>query len=959
VPLFVTTETSRTGLPFPDALLDAQLEFAFGADLTLLPHAWTWTNLTDRLLADPITIQRGRSAGAAEAQAQSGTVTLINEDGQLTPKRPGAYAISRSVPGRLRVYPHVSDVADGFDRPPAGDITWGYAPTGTPWAWAATPPYTTSTDFALNGTQGIHRIQAASGYRISHLQMSAPEVEMYATATLSAMPAGGAANIGFVSRIGAGYVDYYQLRARVVASTGLVWAQILRRVANVDTLIAEVITGITYTPGVPLHMAARAGDGELGFKVWAGAEAEPPGWMVAATDTTITAVGLGHGVRSGVTDTTIVMPDVAWDNVAIVPYSTRLAGFADDWQPSFLPGSGGYTWSQVKVRISGVSRRLQRGQGPAYSPIRAAAEQYRAAGQPLIGYWPLEDGSDAARGASAVDQSFPMQRGSLPVGWAGCTPPPPVPSTRRWGTAPIADLSAGGRLTGTVRRGTSSPTEWAVRMLADLFAPGFGADIPIFEIRFVTGSWARWLVTYRADGVLLVEFFTADGTKTGDLTTGSSAGLGQYQVDAIQSGANVDVRLWKGGSATSGFVTTTVAGTLGRIGQITVNPISVVNSAASNDLGKVWGAGHVQVWDTRNIPIGSDSSTDPLSGVTATVWQAWAGEPAHRRIQRLCAEAGVPVAITSLTDAGVGTPMGAQSDAPLMDLIKDCSETDGGIRYEKGFALAYLPRGARYNLTPAMTIDLATYAVEGGQQGDVLRPVWDDEGLTNDATVTRPAGSEGRYEDTAHIGLNGRYTNSRQANVQADAQTVLHASWDVHLGTVDEVRYPELPVDLAANPGLIDDWLAADIGCRIDRTNAPGIATPGVISQVLDGYSETLAPRTWSVKANCSPYSPWRVAELDSDIRLATDGSSLSSGMTVGTMTARVANTGAYWTTDPADFPMTLRIGDELVVATSAALPVSGVQTISLSARGVGGTTAVLHLALTPVDVAEPAYLPL
>ncbi len=181
-----------------------------------------------------------------------------------------------------------------------------------------------------------------------------------------------------------------------------------------------------------------------------------------------------------------------------------------------------------------------------------------------------------------------------------------------------------------------------------------------------------------------------------------------------------------------------------------------------------------------------------------------------------------------------------------------------------------------------------------------------------------------------------------------DSQAVLHASWDVRLGTIDEVRYPDLPIDLSSNPGLISAWLAADIGCRIDRINAPSVATPGIISQVLDGYSETLAPRSWQVKANCSTYSPWDVAVLDSDIRLATDGSQLASGMTSSGMSARVSNVGAYWTTDPADYPMQLRIGDELVTATSAALPVSGVQTISLVARGVDGTAAVAHFALEP-----------
>lgn len=958
VPLFVTPATSRTGTPFPDAPLDAHLEMAFGADLTAQPHTWQFTDLTPRLMATPISITRGVSPGASEAAAQSGQVELTNADGWLTPRNPGSpWTITRAVPARLRVYPHTADVVDDFDRPAAGATAWGTVEQ--PWAWIATVPYDLATDFALTGAQGVHRVQAANHYRISYRLMDADDVDLFGTTTLDVMPTDGAANLGFAARI----VDantYLQIRARVLASTGAVTAEILRRVAGVETTLATAATGLVYTPGTPLHLHARVDGPEVYLRVWLGADEEPAGWNASASDTVITG-GTGHGVRSGVTNTTTVLPAMAWDNVAIAPFSTRLAGYADDWQPTILPSSGGTTWSQVRVRISGISRRLQRGQPPARSPIRAAAEQYRAAGKPLVGYWPLEDASDSTRGASALDDAQAMTPGSLPVGWAGYDPPPPVPSTRRWGTAPIADLSQGGRLTGTARRGTSSPVEWAVRMLAAVWAPGFGADIPMIELRFTHGTWTKWQLYSLHSGFSELKLFTGEDVFSTSFLGFISTGLAQYQIDAIQSGGNVDIRLWNGDSSQSGFVPQTYAGTLGRIDRVIINPSSVVNNAASNDLGKAWAAGHVQVWDTRTIPITADSYLDPDTGQRAHVWQAWAGEAAHRRVARLCAEAGVPVVVTPVLDAGVGTPMGAQADATLLELLADCAATDGGIRYERGFSLAYRPRGARYNLAPAMTIDLAQYRVASGGQADVLKPVWDDQGLVNDATVTRVGGSEGRHEDEAHIAANGRYADSRQANVLFDTDAALHASWDVRLGTIDDVRYPELPIDLAANPGLIGAWLGLDIGARIDRINPPTTVTAaGTISQILDGYTETLSPTIWQVRATCSPYGPWDVAELDGDLRLATDGCVVAGGgLTAASLALTVTNTGVAWTQDPADYPLTLQVGAEQVVASGAGNPSGASQTITLTGRGVNGTTAAAHPAGTSVDVAEPAYLPL
>lgn len=955
MPLFVTEATSRTGVPFPDAPLAVVFEQAFGADLSAAPHTWSWTDMTSRLLADEVTVTRGLPPGGTEAAATTGTVTLANDDGHLTPGNPASpYTITRAVPGRLRVYPHVDDIADDFDRPAAGATAWGTV--AQPWAWVATVPYDLATDFALTGAQAVHRVQAPNHYRISYRQMTAPDVDLYGTVTLEAMPTDGACNVGFAARM-RDTNSYLQLRARVIAASGAVWLDLLRRVGGAETTLASANSGLTYTPGTPLHLHARVDGPDLHIKVWFGADNPPAAWSLSATDTMFTTAGLGHGVRSGITNTATALPGMFWDNVAMVPFSTRLAGHCDDWKPTFVPSSGGYTWSQVQVGVSGIRRRLERGQPPARSPIRAAAEIYRAAGQPLLAYWPLEDESDAKRAVNVVDDRRPMAAGTLPVGWAEVTPPAPTTVSRRWGTAPLVDLSEGGRLTGAVPAGVSSPSQFAVRMLAAAYAPAFGADIPLAEIVFTGGPYARWVLVQISTGVFVQFWDQAGGFTWSGGVNFATTGLGQYQVDAIQDGADIEVRLWAGTSAGSGFVATVLSGkALARVARVTVNPSSVVNSAVSNDLGKQWTAGHVQVWDTRIIPITADSVTNPDLGWTSYVWQAWAGETADGRVRRLCAQESVPVLVQALTDPGLATQMGAQPDLPLLPLLAECARTDGGLLTEAGFALAYLPRGERYNRPAAMTIDLATYRMRRGQSGDVLAPVFDDEGLVNDATVKRTAGSEARSEDLAHIAAHGRYSSEREANVLSDDDPPLHAAWDVHLGTTGGMRYPDLPIDLAANPDLIGAWLSVREGDRITRINPPaGVHASGPIDQVLYGWTETLGPGTWTVKGNCGPYAPWRVAVVDDGAYgvVASDTAAVAGpGYDADDTVILVADSYMPWTTDPSDWPIAVTAATGEQMSVTAIAGAASPQTWTV-VRGVNGVNRPLP-AGTRIDVSVP-----
>ncbi len=59
-------------MSFPTSRLDLTVEMAFGADLTN-PTQWVWTDVSSRLLAQSVTVYRGRSDESSALQPASFT----------------------------------------------------------------------------------------------------------------------------------------------------------------------------------------------------------------------------------------------------------------------------------------------------------------------------------------------------------------------------------------------------------------------------------------------------------------------------------------------------------------------------------------------------------------------------------------------------------------------------------------------------------------------------------------------------------------------------------------------------------------------------------------------------------------------------------------------------------------------------------------------------------------------
>jgi hypothetical protein len=368
-------------------------------------------------------------------------------------------------------------------------------------------------------------------------------------------------------------------------------------------------------------------------------------------------------------------------------------------------------------------------------------------------------------------------------------------------------------------------------------------------------------------------------------------------------------------------------------------------------------AGHIAVWAVAPIPIRILSVADADGTFVLEARRSYLHESATGRLTRLVAEDGISLTMPAV-DADSVQRMGWQDPGTRLDLYRECEQVDGGILHERGFGLGYLPRSSRYNPPVALTIDLATYAVTGGSR-DVLAPSYDDQQIRNRWTVERRDGSFAVAEDPISQ-RRGVYADSVELNLDSDAQLPDQAGWRLHLDSDADLREQTFPIDLTANPGLVAGWLGCGVGSRIVRTNPPAQYRPGDIDRLVEGWTETIGPRSWTVQVAPAPARPWQVAEVDGEQRVAADGSTLAgAGLTASGLTFQLASTAANgrWTTDPADMPLDMRVGGEQVRA-SAITGTGLTQTVTLAARGLNGIQRAWP-AGTEVDVWQPAIVAL
>ncbi|MEV6800510.1 hypothetical protein AB0M91_19515 [Micromonospora rifamycinica] len=606
-------------------------------------------------------------------------------------------------------------------------------------------------------------------------------------------------------------------------------------------------------------------------------------------------------------------------------WRSRFSGYVRRW-PVAWPGRSSQM-ALTRIEAVGVLGRLGRGSPPDLSPSRRA----NAAPAGLLAYWPLEDEPDATQAASAVSGVAPMfARGPVVFGFGAVYLS--EGATTRYGTKALPTLIGGGGLIGVVPAGTAQ--QWAVQVF---YQSADGGDDDLVQLRWHTtgGTYTQWdLVQDRGgvDGTYLVAYTPAGTPAVVWSAATTFGGPAELVIAAAQNGGNIDITV----RFDSYVSTASVAGTLAPIGgEIGLNPELFVFSP-----GERFVVGHLRAYNRADIV-----------PATSAALRAYAGETATARMVRLAAEDGLTCAVVTPASP-VDTTMGAQPDGTPLALYQQVETTDGGLLYESGYGLGYLPRAARYNPPVALTIDAADRELAWP-----FEPVADDVGLRNVITVNRDGGSSATAIDQQSIALQGRMEGSVTVNLSRDAPLADHAGWWLRRSSVSGLRYPSLSLNLTAARGLATAWCDCAPGARVQVVNPPE-QSPGTVDQLVVGATEVFRGRTgWRVTLNVEAVTPWMVARVGGEQRIPARGSTLAVALDEGGQAAvvdaygRTVAAGGWGTADSG--------GAWTVEGTAADYSVTGgrgrmsLGSVLVSRRAIVGSTG-----LTDCDVVASVWAP-
>ncbi|WP_067470025.1 hypothetical protein [Actinomadura macra] len=877
-------------MPFPDDPLDIAVELKLGdtwVDIKAAGHVFT---------EDPITITRGRQDEGARADPATCTLTIDNRDGRYSPRNPlGPYygLIGRNTP--LRVVAGCGLV--GLVIPP-DSLT----------ATATTPDH---ASLDITGDLDV-RVEAHLGWALNSggLIGKYAEVGNQRSWVLWLEDSGaltlywstdGANLLSARSTVPVPAVGRLAVRATIDVNNGAAGRTITFHTApsiggtwtQLGATLVQAGTTSIFNSTSPLAVGAALGDSVTGRYVAAELRNGIGGTVVAGPDFSAQPAGT-TSFTDGSGRTWTVNGDAQ-----ITDRDVRFYGEVPAW-PIRWDTSGTNVW--VQIEAAGIMRRLGQGAKPLRSALYRAITNLQQQ-FPATAYWPLEDAPGSTQAASAIPTVAPL-RVVGPVSFTG------EPSG---GTAGGATFDDRGGLYG--RTPAPATNDWVIVWWLDLPAD-MGTDTvsPVVQWRTPGSPIAtRWdLYTGQAiGGKLLLEAARDDNTiviSVGGTTDLRGRGPVQVVIVGKDDGTGTGAHVYVDGVNEINDIA---------VGDLTTPPTTIgVNTNLTPGLQYSGSVSHLLV---TNLAAWSLFYTDLM----IPAGRGHVGETAGARFVRLTGEEGVPAGLVG--DPAGTEPMGPQQPLELLELLGECAEVDAAVLYERRDALGLVmrARAADYNTAPALVLDYHD------QLAAPLEPDEDDQGTRNDVTVERSGGSsarvtvdEGPLSTQAPPNGVGIYSEQVTLSVADDDQLLPQAGWRAHLGTVDEARYPVARLKLHKHPELAPDVVAADIRSRIHLTGLPAWEPPGTVDLLADGYTETIETRRWWIEYNTVPGSPWRVAVADDATlgRADTAGSALVNPAASGATGLMVATRkGPYWTTAPAELPMDLRLGGEVVGVTAVA----------------------------------------
>lgn len=607
-------------------------------------------------------------------------------------------------------------------------------------------------------------------------------------------------------------------------------------------------------------------------------------------------------------------------------------------------------WTSIEA--SGILRRL----GAGNAPLKSVMARYLTSDDvsDVKAYWPCEDEVGSARIASGLGGPSMKIYGTPNLatysGFAASAPIPTMGTARFSGKVPAY----------------SGTGETQIRFL--MHVPEGGMTTNTVPCRWACTGTARWWQIYYqtgSGGLLALEAFDVDGTNIMD-SGGQVFGTGVDGKDVL-----VSAELYEDGGSLAWILSVLVEGEdfsdiyVGTPTAYTVGRVSQVLLATSDAPLTDCAIGHLSLHDRVTV-------IDDLSGLL----KANTGENPAARMLRLSQEQGVSftAATGGVDESGNSVTLGYQGVETYVDAVRGAAASDLGLLHEPRdqFGLRYRTRLSLYNQAAALSLDYAAEHIS-----PPFAPVDDDQQTRNDIVVTRSGGSSSRATlESGPLSVLappdgvGRYDDSATVSLDDDDQLPDQAGWRLHLGTVDEARYPAITLNLK-HPAIANDYdlmaavLGVDIGDRVTVANPPEWMPPDQISQIVQGYIETIGVvGEHMITINLTPESVYQVGVLDDAAlgKLDTAGSELTADITDSATSVSVATLNVVtdddplWTTDPAEFPFDITCGGEVMTVTAIS-GASSPQTFTVT-RGINGITKP-HPAGTALKLAPGLALAL
>ncbi len=601
-------------------------------------------------------------------------------------------------------------------------------------------------------------------------------------------------------------------------------------------------------------------------------------------------------------------------------YVDRYHGYVNEWPTTWADESASDTY--VTIQCSGVMRRLTQGQVLRSPVYRSIIGRTPTALQP-IAYWPMEDGSGSTQFASAI----PGVSGRSPAGSVSY-----AADSDLEGSDPLPTFSNGASVTFQVPE-YDITNAWMVQLVVNVPSDP-GADTVL--ARFETGNEgaiARYDLVisptpppsaigvrgYGPTGNLVAEVYVfLDGTGPANPLPADFYGRPWSvrfleKLLGVSDSAIVIFLSGQDGNHTNGAGSASSAPS-------TIRSITPIAHPATHGVT----FGHVAVHADAGLAAVGAITTDVIASVGAL--GGWNGEQAHERIKRLCREEGIQAQAL----AGRSAAMGPQGSGTLLAELRACEAADQGVLYEHEFGFGYQALSERTTLPVHLDLDF-----DAGHIAGVPQPADDEQRLVNRFTASRPGGSSGTAElDTGTLGTDpggpGIHPGSASVNVETDNQLVPYAGWKVHLGTVDEDRWPQIGIRLHSTPDLIPAWLSAPFGARINVANPPSQMNPYTIDAIVEGKTERWDEITWVAALATSPASPYQIGVAGDS---TTGGSWLQTGRdtqlldelaTGGTRVTSVID-GPLFSTSAADIALSPL---SIVVDGREIMPVSSITSV-------------------------------